>query len=119
MKNLLEKNIKMISDDINIIKRKLTNKIEKIGVFGSMLEKPFNKANDVDVVIYCKENYELVKHELLNLELSIPISPHKMNGMYGFKENETTSKHYHIILLNSASPNKEFERINQGKIAFI
>lgn len=117
--DLIAANKKEIEFDIANIKKELKGKISKIGLFGSMLEKPISKANDIDLVIYCKVDYEEVKNELLQLKLDLPICPHKMNGTYGVKENDKKEKHYHIILLNSDNPNKEFERINKGKIVVV
>lgn len=117
--NILTKNKQIIASDIRIIKDALKSQIVQIGLFGSMLEKPISKTKDIDLVIYCNEDYEIVKSNLLKLELEFPICPHKMNGTYGIKEYETLEKHYHIILLNSDHPNEEFESINKGKIIFL
>jgi len=116
---LLESNISKIRPDIEKIKGYLRNDISKIGLFGSTLTTDIDFANDIDIVVYCKDSYDNIKAKLLGLNLSYPICPHKMNGSYGRKENETLDKHYHIILLNDKSPNKEFERINFGKIEFL
>ena len=116
---LIDNNIANISDDIHIIKTELSNVITRIGLFGSSLTKPIHQTNDIDLVVYSKTSLEDTKKRLLNLTLNSPICPHKMNGTYGIKENDVRGRHYHIVILDSKYPNKEFESINNGKIHFL
>lgn len=112
--------LNVLKKDVEIITSKLGNNIDKVGVFGSVVQKGIENANDIDLAVFVKDiSFEKAKSIISDLKLSKPILTSLMNGFYIKHEDPKPKNCFHIIILNSENPNKKFMELNKDKIFYI
>lgn len=114
-----------LQKDLQAIKHVLGNDLKKIALFGSITEKSYNLANDIDLAIWVENfNFQHVKEKLLSLQLKHDIDPSRVALSYGGgggspKSFNNSKKRLDIVILDYHKPNKYFVKRNLSKFQYI
>ena len=112
--------INYFKNDFENIKLAFGNHLQKLGVFGSILQKEITEINDVDLALFVKNiSLEDARIKAKSLLLSKAILVSKANGSYIQYEEPKPQNYFHLIILDSENPNKKFLEINKDKILYI
>jgi hypothetical protein len=114
------KKINLFIDDLDKIKSSFYNKLAKLGVFGSILNKEVEQINDIDLALFIKDiSFNEAKKKAESLLLSKKVIVSQANGTYIRHEEPKPQNYFHLIILNSDNPNKKFMEINKDRILYI
>jgi predicted nucleotidyltransferase len=107
--------------DIERIKKTFGGRLGRIAVFGSILTKPFDDTNDVDIALFLTDADVPACIALLqSLDLSLPIAAQRINSSYRSKPTRVAGQRdYHIVVLDDDHPNETFMAISGRELLFL